>query len=144
MCCRRICVFTSMFFFFSLHVFGLPESFSCGSLCSASLFLWTLYWPCTLLGCSSWTGLWLSSMGPWSFPVLPSALSLADSGSNPCGCTVPDCWLLEVGNIKFKMKIITRWTSFFFSTFVLLRIKWKPYKMAGAFGSIKLNVMQSN
>lgn len=83
--------------------------FSCSYFRSLNALL-TLHFPCFP---QAWVAaaclVLLASMGPWSFPVHPSALSLAYSGSNPSGCALPACSLPAVGSITFKMEIITLW-----------------------------------
>lgn len=67
--------------------------FSCSYFRSLNALL-TLHFPCFP---QAWVAaaclVLLASMGQWSFPVHPSALSLAYSGSNPSGCALPACSL---------------------------------------------------
>lgn len=67
------------------------------------------YFP-SALGCSSSTGStgpWLASTGPQPFPVLPSALYLADSGSLAALCLLP-----AVGNNTFNWILLYWWILF--------------------------------
>lgn len=51
------------------------------------IFLWMHWWPCLWLPADVLAA--VGSMGPRSFPVHPSALSLADRGSNPSALCLP-------------------------------------------------------
>lgn len=91
-----------MLLFFFTKRLSCPHGLSLSRSFSVSLkALLTLHFPCFTQNWFPADGLAaLASMGPRSFPVHPSALSLADRGSNP-----PTA--LSLPTVKNYFKIIT-------------------------------------